>query len=193
MEGLAQMEVSSTLTSGSGQAMKPLKERRRWHSMMALMLAGALALAMSACGSDEDVGGGEAKADRDTTAALPADAFSPKTADEKAIVAVYAQYANAMAAADASQACDTFSATAEKRISRGRSCVEALKEIFALGRQSQNKPYVAALAVRGKQAQGRVKLKLAKEDFPVTFAKEASGEWKIDGSGEDESARNDTG
>lgn len=158
------------------------------HPVVVVAVVGALAFAAGGCGSDGDGGGGHAKAGASSAAAKPADAFSPTTADEKAIVVVYGDYADAMASADPRGACAALTADAQEIVSGSRGCVKRMKELFALGQESQNKPYIVKLRVDGERARARVKTKLAKRTYPVSFAKRTDGEWKLDGSG----ARGDT-
>lgn len=148
------------------------------------VVACVVAVGGGACGgSGDDGGGGDAKAGGGAGAVLPEDAFSPETADEEAIVAVYSEYGEAMANREAKRVCATMTAAAKEAVAGGPDCAARMKDIFALGRLSQNRPYIARLRVDGDRARARVKLKLDKQTYPVGFVKQADGGWKINGSG----------
>ena len=144
-----------------------------------------LALAGTACGSgDEDENGNGDATAANGIPALPREALDPQTADEKHIVAMYTRYGNAMADTDAKGACAELSPRAQKVISSGMSggCVARLRALYDSGEQSQLKPYIVELKVSGRTARAGVKTKTS-EIYPVVFAKQTSGQWKIDGDG----------
>ena len=160
------------------------RRRRRRHRTSVLLTVAAFALGAGACGGSDDDGGGEAEADGSGggTASLPKDAFTPSSADEKAVVTVYSDYANAMAGADAKGACATLAPVAQRTLTGGGDCVKHMENLFNIGRQSQNKPYIAKLTVTGRKAKAQVKVKTDKTTYPVDFT-QASGQWKISGAG----------
>jgi hypothetical protein len=139
-------------------------------------------LVLGGCGSDDDGSDGAAAQKSGTTAVLPEDAMSPTTPDEEAIVSTYGRYTDAMASANAKGACQMMTRAMQRSLSTGRGCVTRMEEIFDLGTQSQNTPYIVTLAVDGKRAKARVKVRLSKETQPVGFIKQPDGEWKLAGA-----------
>jgi hypothetical protein len=139
-----------------------------------------VALVAGACGDDDS--SGEAAADKGTTTGseLPKEALVPRNAEEEKIVAMYTEYADAMANADAKGACSALTSSARQGISGGLGCEGRMKAIYASGKESDKKPYIVRLKLRGGHANAGVKTVTSKV-YGVSFAKQPNGDWKISG------------
>jgi hypothetical protein len=133
---------------------------------MVLMALG-LTVAVAACGSNGDDSSEQKKS------------VSKATTPQGEVRQVYAGFVDAFYSQDPQGACATMTPAVQRQIGQKASCQEALGKLFE-SPPGKLKPYIVALKVKRNRASATVKTKTSQK-YPVRFARNRSGEWKISG------------
>lgn len=162
---------------------------RPWARSSAAVVLALSALALAACGSDDESSGKPAAADAATTTSATGEPKSGTAAgsDEEAIEQLYVEYVDASYNGPASAICDAMTDRAKRQlkasgIAGDADCVTIFKSTLAdhkTGNASYPKPEVRGVAVDGSRAVARIET--GDGDLTrVRFSKDGR-EWKVDG------------